>query len=119
MPWNTVRLELAQCSEFPRGSVGRGYLVRVPLNNAGEIDKNTLEREPHKASVRRFWSSDPDEMGHIVPVDGHFAFRCEGRPDRLIPIQSQLSLGNMVEIICSKGKHITFRIADIRPLQTR
>jgi hypothetical protein len=116
MNWNTIRLELAGTRDFPTGSVGRAYLIRVPLNDNGSIDETAFAREPQKATVRRFWSSDPDERGHLVRVGGKWALRCHGKPDRLLSMVSALKLGEAVAVTGSDGVALPFRVTSIRRL---
>jgi hypothetical protein len=113
--WNTIRLELARTRDFPSGSVSRGFLIRVPLTKNGSIDEATLAGAPQKATVRRFWSTEPDESGRMVRVDGHWALRCNGKPDRLLSTHS-LGLGEEVAIIDSDGAPLRFRVASVRQL---
>ena len=115
MKWTVIRLELAGTRNFPLGSVSRGFLIRLPLNENGSIDAATLARAPERATVRRFWSTEPDESGRIVHVDGHWALRCEGKPDRLLP-DRQFGLGQEVAVIESNGAPLPFRVASINPL---
>ena len=66
MKWKLIRLELASSWEFPRGSAGRSYLIRLPLTEEGAIDKATLESHPALATVRRYWPNQADMIGHVV-----------------------------------------------------
>lgn len=116
MNWNTIRLELAETRDFPMGSVGRGYLIRIPLKNDGSIDEAALAQSPKRATVRRFWSSDPDESGHVVPMDDHLALRLNGDGERLLSLKSRLDSGERVEVIESDGLTLPFRVADVRHL---
>jgi len=75
MKWRTIRLELAATTEFPRGSVGRGFLIRAPLNQDGSIDEPRLRENPDRAKVRRVWSNEADKRGRLVRMDGHWAMR--------------------------------------------
>src|SRR5438270_13477579 len=72
MNWKTVRLELAGTRDFPAGSVSRGYLVRIPLKDTGSIDEESFAETPKRATVRRFWSTEPDVNGRVVHADGHW-----------------------------------------------
>ena len=73
MNWNTIRLELAETHEFPDGSVSRAFLLRLPLQKSGWINEDEIAKNPSRATVRRFWASDPDRTGHIVRSDGSWA----------------------------------------------
>jgi hypothetical protein len=115
MNWNTIRLELAGTNNFPSGSVSRGFLIRVPLKDNGSIDEGSLAQAPQRATVRRFWSTEPDESGRIVRVNGHWALRCNGNPDRLLAAKS-FALGDEVAVVDTPGVALPFRVASIRRL---
>lgn len=75
MKWKVIRLELASSGEFPRGSAGRSYLIRLPLGDDGAIDSAMLESQPARATVRRYWPNQADMLGHLVPTNDGFAIR--------------------------------------------
>ena len=117
MIWKTIRLELAKTRGFPTGSVSRGYLIRAPIDETGRIDADALAANPDRATVRRFWSTDPDERGHVLRADGHWALRCNGSPDRLLPLSSHLRrVGGQVTVTDADGAALPFRIASVRQL---
>jgi hypothetical protein len=64
--WNLVRLELARTAEFPEGSASRAYILRVPLDADGLIDRAALADRPAMATVRRFWPNEPDQTGYLI-----------------------------------------------------
>lgn len=114
MNWETIRLELSGTRDFPAGSVSRGYLIRVPLNDDGAIDETTFASSPQRATVRRFWSTEPDESGRLVRLNGSWALRCNGKPDRLLAIQSPaLAVGEEVAVVGPDGARLPFRVASI------
>lgn len=112
MNWKTIRLELAGTRDFPAGSVSRGYLIRLPLSDSGSIDEASLAQSPQRATVRRFWSTEPDESGRVVRANGHLALRCAGRPDRLLDTPS-FDIGEQVIVIDGDGARLPFRVASI------
>lgn len=116
MNWNTIRLELAGTRDFPKGSVGRAYLIRVPLSGNGSIDETAIAQSPQNATVRRFWSSDPDERGHVVRAGAHWALRCDGKPDRFLSTTTHLKLGEEVAVSDTDGLALPFRVTSIRRL---
>lgn len=77
MNWKVIRLELASSWEFPKGSVGRSYLIRLPLTEDGAIDNAALETHPGHATVRRYWSNEADMLGHLVRTPMGYAIRYE------------------------------------------
>jgi hypothetical protein len=115
MNWKTIRLELAGTRDFPVGSVSRGYLIRMPLNESGLIDEVSLAEAPQRATVRRFWSTEPDESGRVVRANGHWVLRCKGKPDRLLASASpSFSLGEAVAVQETSGPALPFRVASVR-----
>lgn len=79
MTWKVIRLELASSWEFPRGSAGRSYLIRLPLTEEGVIDTATLASQPARATVRRYWANEADMIGNLVPTPQGYAIRYEGK----------------------------------------
>lgn len=113
--WKKIRLELARTNEFPSGSVSRGYLMHLPLDAHGNIDAPTLARKPHHATVHRYWSTEPDESGTVVPLDGGWALRCNGSADRMLLLDGQpFRLGDQVSVCDTSGDILPFTVASIR-----
>jgi len=117
MSWKIVRLELASSGEFPRGSVGRSYLIRLPLTNCGSIDDAQLGREPDRATVRRFWASEPDRTGYFMRApsgyaievdDANFAYTRQVRFN-----DNEIRLGNSVMMTEPDGSELSFRVASV------
>ena len=77
MKWKLIRLELASSWQFPRGSAGRSYLVRLPLKDDGTIDTAALEAQPSRATVRRYWPNEADMVGNLVHTPMGYAIRYE------------------------------------------
>jgi hypothetical protein len=109
MKWKTIRLELAATAEFPNGSVGRGFLIRAPVNDDGKIDEQRLRDNPDRAKVSRIWSNEADERGRLVRVDGHWVMRFPGHADRTIDDQPRFRAGNEI-LVRSEGADSTFTV---------
>lgn len=115
--WKKIRLELADTREHPRGSVSRGYLIYAPLDESGVVDEQALARTPARAVVRRFWSTEPDEKGHLVRANGHWALRCGGKSDRLIRTGApSFQLGRLIDVTDPDEGSMPFRVASISRL---
>ena len=115
MIWKSVRLELGSTGKFPAGSVGRAFLVNLPLNDYDLVDGAALARTPSKATARRHWSTEPDERGHIVPAGPDWAMRCSGKPDRVLQLNgTPIRLGQQVSIIDPDGTVLPLRVASVR-----
>ena len=80
MKWKVIRLELASSWEFPRGSAGRSYLIRLPLTDEGCIDTTMLEQQPAHATVRRHWPNQADMVGRLIRTPLGFAIQYENVP---------------------------------------
>lgn len=117
MTWTKIRLELANTSDHPRGSVSRGYVICAPLDERGALDEQSLAQMPQRAVVRRFWSTEPDEKGQLVRSNGHFALRCRGKPDRVLPLEREpIRLGARLDVIGADGRALPFRVASMTRL---
>lgn len=112
--WKIIRLELARTDEFPAGSVSRGYLLRLPLNDHDLVDQAAFDLIPHRATVQRYWSTEPDEAGHLMPAGDGWAMRCTGKPDRRLQLDDRpIRLGQQVSVVDPCGAKLPFRIASI------
>lgn len=128
MTWKVIRLELASNWQFPRGSAGRSYLIRLPLEEDGAIDSATLKSQPIRATVRRYWPNQADMVGHLVHFGRGFAIRYEmngarangehvnGKADDplfLLDVDA-VRIGEVVSLTEPDGHMARFRIADIQ-----
>lgn len=115
MKWKVARLELASNGEFPRGSAGRTYLIRLPLANGGAIDMARLQAEPGRATVRRYWPNEADMIGHIVPTPSGLAIRyspTNGGKSQLFRFGADsIQEGSEVMLTDLDGRELPFRIA--------
>jgi hypothetical protein len=113
--WKNIRLELARTKEFPAGSVSRGYLVRLPLNDDDIVDADEFDLNPHRATVRRYWSTEPDEAGLVLPVGGEWAMQCNGTAARRLELDGRpIRLGQHISVIEPNGAILPFRVASVR-----
>lgn len=116
MNWNTVRLELARTREFPRGSISRAFLLRVPLDGAGMIDAAAMTANPRRATVQRLWSSQPDQSGRVVRAASGWCFsfpRRDGK-DTVFGFDGEpLRLGGSVGVTDPDGNRLSFRVANL------
>jgi hypothetical protein len=84
MSFNKIRLELARDHDFPDGSRERGYEFTAPLADDGRISENHWKANRARWRVRRFWSGEADEVGHLIrKPGGSWAFHYDllGDPD--------------------------------------
>lgn len=117
MEWRLIRLELASNGEFPRGSAGRAYLLRLPLEDDGRVDCGRLAAEPDRAVVRRYWASEADRIGHLIGTSSGLAIRYEANEnsdDQLFPFGAdRLNLGTEVKLTDVDGRERHFRVASV------
>lgn len=116
MNWKTVRLELASTTSHPHGSAGRAFLLHVPITSDGHIDHAALDRHPSRATVRRFWASEPDCFGFVEPVDGRWALRfarAAGEMSTFLLDARPLKPDGHVTIRHPEGTELPFRIASM------
>ena len=117
MSWKIIRLELASSGEFPRGSVGRSYLIRLPLTNCGSIDDTQLGRDPDLATVRRFWASEPDSTGYFMRDMAGYAIKADTSGSSLTRLVQFLDgailPGGHVMMTEPDGSEMSFRVAAV------
>jgi hypothetical protein len=119
MNWKTIRLELGSTPAHPRGSASRAYLLRLPLNDVGQIDDQALASHPEQATVSRFWPCEPDKTGTIEKRGIGLELRCEDARAKVFTSRLQssaLTLGSEVYIEEPSGSRMPFRVAGVRSL---
>lgn len=119
MHWKTIRLELASTPDFPGGSAGRAYLLRLPIDDSGRLDAAALNAHPEDATVRRFWPSEPDRAGHIerTPLGWELRWTGERGAKVLSRIEEQrFQLGGQVFVTEDDGHRLPFRVTDLTRL---
>ena len=114
MNWKSIRLELGRTGEFPGGSVSRAYLLRLPLDDDDRIDASAFDRDPERATVRRHWSTEPDQRGHVVRDGSEWQMRCDGETRSVEFDGRPVRLGEQVSVIGGDGIALPFRISSIR-----
>jgi len=129
MNWKVIRLELASSWEFPKGSAGRSYLIRLPVTEEGMIDAATLSAHPTRATVRRFWPNEADALGYLVNSPSGFAIRYEpndtkklngaaqanghGEPQLFQFGAGSIKVGEQISLTEPDGRELRFRIASL------
>lgn len=122
MDWKTVRLELGSSDAFPHGSVGRAFLLHVPIDNDGRINRGVLEQHPGRATVRRYWPSEPDAFGTIEPCNDCWALQCgKGTKHDVTFLLDAVPLkpNHSVCVRAPDGTMMPFRVANVRGPPTR
>lgn len=113
--WKRIRLELASTSEFPLGSASRAYFVQLPLNEHGEFDRKAFQRSSDRATFRRLWASEPDEIGQILEADGQLTMRSRHGDDRILDIgEGSFLFGGQVHLLDHGGARLPLRVVSVR-----
>ena len=116
--WKIIRLELARTPEFPSGSAGRAYILRLPIYDDGLIDEDAVKQHPSMATVRRFWPNEPDQQGYVMHTHGKWAFSYkagEEDDERLFHLETHpLAVGEFVTLTEPDGRQFPFKVAAIK-----
>jgi hypothetical protein len=117
MVWKTIRLELACTDAFPRGSAGRAFLLHVPIAGDGRIDRLEMDQHPGRATVRRYWGSEPDSFGPVEALEDSWALCCTpevaDEPAYLLDAVP-LHLNDRVNVRQPVGGTLPFRVASVQ-----
>lgn len=115
--WCLVKLELAPGGEFPLGSSGRAYLLRLPLSSSGEIDNSELAANPKAAFVRRYWPDQPDRSGAICSNTAGWNFEFDGghAAARGHLDAAAITRDGIVQVIELDGMRRPFRVISVSP----
>jgi hypothetical protein len=130
MNWKVVRLELAPSGEFPRGSAGRSYLIRLPLTDGGDIDTASLQSQPERATVRRYWPNEADVLGYLEHTPQGYAIRYEKNGGATVNGHYEanghiglglfhfdtetIKVGEQVSLTLPDGRQLHFRVAGVQ-----
>lgn len=119
MSWNNIRLELARGDEFPRGSPHRCYLLFLPLEASGFIDEALVLASPKRATVRRFWPSQPDLRGSVIKMPSGWAFSYESGNDgdeKLFDFDTHpIRVGECFSVTEPDRERLEFRVTNVVP----
>ena len=120
MHWQTIRLELGRTSEFPEGSPSRSYLLRLPLGRSGLIDEGAVRASPQRATVRRFWPSQPDMLGYLLKIPGGWTFSyAPGEEDNKTVFRLEahpIRISEYITLTEPDGQRLPFRVASLHEL---
>jgi hypothetical protein len=104
MTWKSIHLELARTPEFPEGSAVHAYFLRLPLDDAGFIDRAAMEHPVESPRVRRMWPNEHDRNGVVIKpgdADDEGIFHLEHHPIRV---------GEYLTITEADGAKLPFKI---------
>ena len=66
MTWKTIRLELARTPEFPERSAAHVYVLRLPIDDNGYIERSVMKHPAESPMVHRMWPDQPDRNGVVI-----------------------------------------------------
>jgi hypothetical protein len=88
--------------------------VKLPLDVDGVIDALALTACPRRATVCRFWPSEPDQWGYAVLENGNLRL-FSGRYRRYLAFADDtLAVGVRASISLPDGEREEFRICSIK-----
>lgn len=120
MNWKSIRLELARTREFPEGSASRAYLLRLPLDDSGQIDELALGSSPALATVHRHWPNEPDLSGYVVRTPDGWALSYEpgdGDDEAVFHLESHpIRVGEYLTLTEPDGRKLPFRVVSLKQL---
>lgn len=123
MTWQSIRLELDRTRDFPNGSAGRAYLLRLPLRNDGSIDEAAILRAPEHATMRRLWASEADLSGHVRRIGNRWALVSAGgeKGESIISEFDPATIreGGLLRMTERCGLNLPFRVAKVRQASRR
>lgn len=117
MSWNNIRLELAYAIGFPQGSPHRCYLLHLPLKESGFIDGPLVCGAPKRATVRRFWPSQPDMRGYVVNTPDGWAFSYEPQQDDETVFQldtHSIRIDECITVTELDGERLPYRVTNVQ-----
>ena len=113
--WKNIRLEVAPGPEFPKGSVSRAFLIRLPLHDNACVDGDALRASPHMATARRYWSNEADEAGLVQMADDTLLIRSGATSVRTLKLDGQaFHPGCQLHLVEPDGATVEFRVASVR-----
>jgi len=120
----TITLTLARDPEAPEGREDCGYEFVAPLSADGHIDPAGWRKHRTQCRVRRFWSSEDDEQGHLTHNRGRtwaFHYDINGDADDDEPgykfDDHVFRQGEYVSIREHGGRMRTFKVVSVTPLR--
>jgi len=120
-----IRMELARDEEFPMGSRNHGYEFVAPLDAEDRIDTEGWRTHRDRCRVKRFWESEPDEVGHLVrkgPNQWAFHYDIHGDEDDdeagFRFADERFRPGEYVSVRDHDEEMRTFRVVVVRDMET-
>lgn len=114
MSWKIIRLELARTPEFPQGSAAHAYVLRLPIDDNGFLEKTALRHPDQRPTVLRFWPREADREGVIIPRGRGWVFSYapgEDDDEALFHLENHaISVGQYLTITEADGEKLPFKV---------
>ncbi|WP_423605402.1 hypothetical protein [Sphingomonas sp. MS122] len=120
MTWHLIRLDLARSAAHPDGSREHCYLLCIPLDNHGLIDRTAIRAEPERATVLRSSPDEPERTGRVGHTNGRWVFSYlpgDGDDEELFHLETHpLREGDFMTITDASGEARCFEVSSSRTL---
>jgi len=114
-----IRLDLARTTDHPEGSAAHSYLLRLPLDEHGIVDRHAVGAAPERCTVLRSWPDEPDVHGYLRHGSKGWVFSYapgEADDEPIFHLETHpLRLGEYVTITETDGTHLCFRVSLSQP----
>jgi hypothetical protein len=114
MTWKAIRLELARTADFPQGSEADAYVLRLPIDDIGFINRSAMNHTVESQIVHRMWPGEPDRTRVVIArwadwaclygnshMDDEGIFRLEHHP---------IKPGEYLTMTETAGRHLPFKV---------
>jgi hypothetical protein len=114
MTWKTIHLELARTAEFPEGSAAHAYMLRLPIDDNGFIERSEMRHPAESPIVHRIWPGEHDRNGVVISSRAGWAFSYEvGDADDEGIFQLEhhaIKVGEYLTITEADGERLPFKV---------
>lgn len=114
MTWKTIRLELARTPQFPEGSAAHVYVLRLPIDDNGMIERAAMKHPTEGPIVRRLWPGEPDKTGVVINQRAGWAFSYEegdADDEGIFHLEHHpIRLGEYLTITEVNGERLPFKV---------
>ena len=114
MSWKIIRLELARTAEYPQGSPAHAYVLRLPVDDNGMLEKRILRHPDQHPVARRFWPGEADREGVVIPKGRSWVFSYapgESDDETLFNLEGHpIMVGQYLTITEADGEKLPFKV---------
>jgi hypothetical protein len=114
MTWKTIRLELARTREFPEGSAAHAYVLRLPIDDNGFIERSAMKHPAESPIVHRMWPGERDRNGVVISRRAGWAFSYEvgdADDEGIFHLEHHpINLGEYLTITEADGERLPFKV---------